>query len=569
MKHQQPGRPTVPQLVRAVGAQFPQAVAVECGGEHLTYAELWRRAGSVAMALHGLPDFRPGNLVATLLRRGARNIVSQLGVWRAGGAYLPLDPALPDTRVRTILDDARPRAVIVDDGLGARLPEGTVTVDPDAAGLPEPPDAHGDLAYVIYTSGSTGTPKGVEVGHASLANLVAWHRDTYRTAPGVRVAALAGLGFDASAWEVWSALASGATLVLPSGLHSADVDAVRDFLDAEQVEQCFLSTPLAEQIVTLARPPRALRVLTTGGDRLRVSPPAGFPAAVYNHYGPTEATVVTTAGDDLRGAGADLPPIGRPIMGAQVRLVQAGRTVTEPDVEGELFIGGEILALGYRHDEVLTAKKFPYEADGSRWYASGDICRWDRDGQLRFVGRQDGQVSLRGHRIELAEIEHVLLGRPGVDQAKAIVRADQDGGTLAAYYCGTAEEGEVRSALANTLPRHMLPAVLLRLDRMPLNNSGKIDARALESLEADTEDAPAAGADAVLETVTGIWADLLGHRPRPGDHFFEIGGHSLMAARVTGRVRERLGVQIALDALFDAPVLADYARRVAADAQGM
>lgn len=569
MKHQQPGRPTVPQLVRAVGAQFPQAVAVECGGERLTYAELWRRAGSVAMALHGLPDFRPGNLVATLLQRGARNIVSQLGVWRAGGAYLPLDPALPDTRVRTILDDARPRAVIVDDGLGARLPEGTVTVDPDAAGLPEPPDAHGDLAYVIYTSGSTGTPKGVEVGHASLANLVAWHRDTYRTAPGVRVAALAGLGFDASAWEVWSALASGATLVLPSGLHSADVDAVRDFLDAEQVEQCFLSTPLAEQIVTLARPPRALRVLTTGGDRLRVSPPADFPAAVYNHYGPTEATVVTTAGDDLRGAGADLPPIGRPIMGAQVRLVQAGRTVTEPDVEGELFIGGEILALGYRHDEVLTAKKFPYEADGSRWYASGDICRWDRDGQLRFVGRQDGQVSLRGHRIELAEIEHVLLGRPGVDQAKAIVRADQDGGTLAAYYCGTAEEGEVRSALANTLPRHMLPAVLLRLDRMPLNNSGKIDARALESLEADTEDAPAAGADAVLETVTGIWADLLGHRPRPEDHFFEIGGHSLMAARVTGRVRERLGVQIALDALFDAPVLADYARRVAADAQGM
>ncbi|MFE9976658.1 amino acid adenylation domain-containing protein [Streptomyces hirsutus] len=576
MKQHQPEYLTVPELIQQVAARTPEAVALEVAGESLTYGDLWCQAGSVAIALRELPGFRPGEVIGTLFSRSARNVVAQLGVWRAGGAYLPIDPALPDSRIRTILDNARPTAVIAEDDLRRRLPATTKAVHLDTSHqLPTPPQVRSELAYVIYTSGSTGTPKGVEVGHASLANLVDWHLRTYGTAPGVRVAALAGLGFDASVWEVWTALACGATLVLPSELLSADSDAVCEFLDSQHIEQCFLSTPLAERLFAVARPPRALRVLTTGGDQLRVYPPADFPAAVFNHYGPTEATVVTTATEDLRGGGTELPWIGRPITKAEARLVSDGQIVTEPDAEGELFIGGQILAHGYRHDKDLTNEKFLYDADGARWYASGDVCRWDLDGQLRFVGRQDGQVSVRGHRIELAEIEHAMLACRGVDQAKATVRPDEDGGTLAAFYCGTDDEGSIRTSLAQTLPRQMLPTLLLRLDTLPLNSSGKIDVRSLEVLGTDSlsaaqpaDSANDTPADPVADEVMQIWTDMLGHPPQPGDHFFEVGGHSLMAARVTGRVGRRFDVQIGLKALFDAPVFADYVQLVAAAVQG-
>ncbi|EST38920.1 hypothetical protein N566_04830 [Streptomycetaceae bacterium MP113-05] len=575
--------------VRAVALavrQTPRATALEQGDLTYSYAELWNLSAAVAALVQRRPGFRPGTLVGVLLPRGPLAIAAQLGVWRAGGGYLPLDPALPEGRLKTILDDAGPCATLVLPGWEHRVPSGGAVVLADADLRPAVENGAGvgarsedgagpvDPAYVVYTSGSTGTPKGVAVGHASLANLLAWHRERYGTGPGTRVAAFAGLGFDATVWEVWSTLTGGATLVLPEpSLLTSDVLAVRDFLDEGRIDHTFLATPLAEQFLALPRVPASLRLLTTGGDRLRVRPPENFPAAVHNHYGPTEATVVTTAGDDLRTcAGTGLPDIGRPVTGARVLLRDAdGQPVSDPGAPGELMIGGDVLALGYWRDVSLTSRGFPRDDDGLVWYASGDVCRWTEDGALEFLERKDCQVSVRGHRIEPAEVEKAMLGIPGIEQAAVTLREDDLGGSLAGFFCGPAAEEDTRSALAAALPGYMLPSALHRLDTLPLNVNGKIDRAALTDLppgpapSGTPAEVPAAedGSEAAtLRVVAQVWAGLFGREPSVEENFFEIGGHSLLAARVTSRVRQEFGAEVSLGEIFNHPVLGDYAGRV-------
>ncbi|HCA85518.1 MAG TPA: hypothetical protein DEQ61_08495 [Streptomyces sp.] len=321
----------------------------------------------------------------------------------------------------------------------------------------------------------------------------------------------------------------------------------------------------------VSEPPRSLKILTTGGDKLRVAPPVGFPAAVYNHYGPTEATVVTTASEDLRKpADHEAPVIGRPISGAEVRLVDGGgATITGPGESGELLIGGSILAIGYRRDEPLNRKQFVHEADGSRWYSSGDICRWTKDGELEFVGRRDSQVSLRGYRIELIEIEQAVLRVPGVGQAAVAVRPDADGGELVGFYSGEAAEDAVRGELTGVLPGYMVPATLLKLAEIPLNANGKINRPALLALSAP-QAAPAgapdgagpAAEDAVREKVSEIWSEVLGRVPAATDNFFEIGGHSLKAARILGLTRGAFGIPLPFEVMFSSPVFEDFAAQV-------
>ncbi|MEV6000305.1 non-ribosomal peptide synthetase [Streptomyces griseomycini] len=550
----------------------PHEPAVECGKERLTFGELWDRSAEVAADVRDMAGHAPGGLVATLFTRGIPGVVAQLGIWRAECAYLPLDPSLPDDRIRTVLSGAGQLGVVAEPEQRRRIP------DPDDAGggaptSPSPYGGAGDAgtaggaAYVIYTSGSTGTPKGVAVGHRSLVNLIDWHGRTYGTGPGVRVGAVAGLGFDASAWEVWSTLANGATLVLPEiGVDTADITAITRYLDACTVEQCFLSTPLAEQFFALDAIPGSLRIMTTGGDRLRLYPPADFPVAVFNHYGPTESTVVTTAGSDLRHAPrTGLPSIGRPIANATVRLTDpSGRVIDAPDEEGELWVGGEVLALGYHRDGAMTSERFVRGVDDLTWYRTGDICRWNEVGELEFVERRDSQVSLRGHRVELAEIEQTALDVPGVEQSAATVLPGPDGDpTLLLFHCGAAREDEVRAALAQRLPAYMVPNTIHHVERIPLNANGKIDRGALPAAVLTTSSADVAlTGGTTLERMADIWAQYLGHRPDAQDDFFTIGGHSIRAARVTAEVRKQFAVNIGLTVLFSTPVLADYASRV-------
>ncbi|MFD7685471.1 non-ribosomal peptide synthetase [Streptomyces sp. NPDC059781] len=568
-----PERRTVQRLMEQLARRAPHEPAVECGKERLTFGELWDRSAEVAASVRDMAGHAPGGIVATLFTRGIPGVVAQLGIWRAECAYLPLDPSLPDDRIRTVLSGAGQLGVVAEPEQRRRIP------DPDGTGVSTPASpspyggagdagrAGGAAAYVIYTSGSTGTPKGVAVGHHSLVNLIDWHHRTYGTGPGVRVGAVAGLGFDASVWEVWSTLANGATLVLPEiGVDTADITAIAGYIEACAIEQCFLSTPLAEQFFALDGIPGSLRIMTTGGDRLRLHPPADFPVAVFNHYGPTESTVVTTAGNDLRHAPrTGLPAIGRPITNATVRLTDpAGRVVVAPGEEGELWVGGEVLALGYHRDEALTAERFVRGADGSTWYRTGDLCRWDEAGELEFVERRDGQVSLRGYRVELAEVEQTALDVPGVEQAAATVLPGPDGDpALLLFHCGTAREDGVRAALARRLPAYMVPNAIHHVERIPLNTNGKIDRGALPAalLTAPPADTPMTGGT-TLERMADIWAQYLGHRPDARDDFFTIGGHSIRAARVTAEVRKQFAVNIGLTVLFGNPVLADYASRV-------
>ncbi|MFI1034025.1 amino acid adenylation domain-containing protein [Streptomyces sp. NPDC020951] len=564
---------TVVRLLRRFVDANPEATAIECGKDVLTYRRLWDEAGAVAARLQRTAGFEPGGVLGVLFERGVPGVVAQLAAWRAGAAYLPLDPALPDGRIESVLKDARPFAALAQPDLRHRVPQ-TVPVSEAGSRDPaqEPRPLRSTLAYVIYTSGSTGTPKGVEVGHASLVNLLDWHRETYGTGPGVRVAAFAGLGFDASVWEVWATLAGGATLVLPAEPLGADVTAISDFLQENAIEQCFLSTPLAEELIGSDRPPGSLRVLLTGGDRLRVRPGGSFPAAVHNHYGPTEATVVTTASQDLRGAGRpDRPPvIGAPITGARVRLVDPqGLDVVGPGETGELLIGGEVLATGYRNDPALTEEKFVERragADGTadRWYASGDVCRWTDSGDLEFVERRDAQLSVRGNRVEPAEIEHTVLTVAEVSQSAVVLWDDGSGGSLAAFYCGAAAVEAVQEALVARLPRYMVPSRVQRLDAMPLTPNGKIDRDALLEIPAGPAQRPegALRPGSTEEGIAEIWAELTGIAPDVRDNFFDVGGHSLLAARMIGKVRDRFGVKVGLQAVFDHPVLADLAAEV-------
>ncbi|MEV6580874.1 non-ribosomal peptide synthetase [Streptomyces sp. NPDC051582] len=554
---------TVVRMLGAIVDAHPDVVAIECGERKLTYRQFWDAAAAVAGRVRQAEDHPSGRLVGLLFERGIEGIVAQLGSWLAGAAYLPLDPALPDGRVEAILRDARPVAVLAQEGLAGRVPAGVPVLDSTGAAPAPASVSPAPLAYVIYTSGSTGTPKGVEVGHAGLANLVSWHGETYGTRPGVRVAAFAGLGFDATVWEVWAALASGATLVLPTERLIVDSGAIAEFIERSAITHCFLSTPLAEQLFALPAPPVGLAVLLTGGDRLRVSPPAGFPAAVFNHYGPTEATVVTTASADLRHCRTEgAPVIGRPIAGAKVRLVDVdGAEVTEPGVPGELLIGGDVLAFGYRGDPELTGRKFVADQDENRWYSSGDLCRWTAGGELEFVERRDAQVSIRGHRVEPTEVEQEILAVPGVDQTAVVHVPDDDGGSLRAFFCGEAEPGDIRAALTARLPAYMLPTGLHRLVAMPLTPNGKIDRKALPDTPVEAAAEPSA-LGATEARVAEIWSELTGNLPRSGDSFFEIGGHSLIAARAVSRTREQFGIKIGLQALFNHPVLADFSAEV-------
>ncbi|MFF7489637.1 non-ribosomal peptide synthetase [Streptomyces luteogriseus] len=576
-----PEERTAVRLLRRLVDADPEATAVECGKDVLTYRRLWDEAGTAAARLQQTPGFEPGCLLGVLYERGVPGVIAQLAAWRAGAAYLPLDPALPDGRVESVLQDARPFAVLAQPDLRHRVHPSVPAPQDAFSGPPrEPRAARSALAYVIYTSGSTGTPKGVEVTHASLVNLLDWHGDTYGTGPGTRVAAFAGLGFDASVWETWAALANGATLVLPAEPLGADVPAIADFLREQAIEQCFLSTPIAEELIGSAAPPSSLRVLLTGGDRLRVRPSASFPAAVHNHYGPTEATVVTTASGDLRGTGdpGSPPVIGTPITGARVRLVDhRGLEVTGPGATGELLIGGVVLAAGYRGDAALTEEKFGTAAPATdagptgggsgtaeRWYASGDVCRWTDSGDLEFVERRDAQLSVRGNRVEPAEIEHTMLTVAEVGQAAVVLCDDGSGGTLAAFYCGGAGTETVQEALTERLPRYMVPSRVQRLDAMPLTLNGKIDRKALSEIPAEPAQRPEAAfrPGSTEEGIAEIWTDLTGIAPGARDNFFDVGGHSLLAARMIGKVRDRFGVKVGLQAVFDHPVLADLAAAV-------
>jgi amino acid adenylation domain-containing protein len=455
-----------------------------------------------------------------------------------------LDPDDSPVRRQQILSDARPLLLL--DNLREFGPP-----RPDSPVAPVAPDR---LAYAIYTSGSTGTPKGVLVEHVSLSNLITWHVRQYQVTAEDRATLIASPAFDASVWELWPYLTAGASVhALPPATQSpADILA---WLVAERITISFLPTPLAEAVLAEPMPPHlALRFLLTGGDLLHRSPEMGLPFQLVNHYGPTEATVVTTACTVQPGTAESLPPIGRPISNVQALVVDQYGQPLPVGVPGELWIGGAGLARGYLCRPELTAARF-VECGGRRMYRTGDRVRRCADGTLDFLGRLDQQVKLRGFRIEPGEIESHLQAHPSVRAAAVAAR----GNRLIAYVVLSSPlQGidSLRTHLRARLPSYMVPVKFEILKALPVTANGKIDRHALPSPIYDDSNyvAPRTPAE---HTIAGIWARLLG-RERVGvyDDFFELGGHSLLATQAVSRIRFILGVELSVGAIFDAPTVA-------------
>ncbi len=570
----------VPARLAARAALAPDRPALAEPGRALTYGALLTRADRLAARL-ARSGAGPETTVAVCLPRSADMVVALVAAWRVGSPYLPLDPNAPAPRLQWIMKDAgvcrllttaAQRELTADSG---QEPIFLEEADAGAAPLPSPAwPRPQNLAYVIYTSGSTGRPKGVAVEHNALARLADWRLNTFPMAQTDRTTLIANPAFDASVWEVWPTLSAGACLVPVDDFEALDPEKLRDRLLAARVTAAFAPTPVAEPMLAMSWPAAcSLRRLQVGGDVLRKRPPFGLPFALFNNYGPTECTVVASSGR-VAASGQTTPSIGRPIDNTRLYLLDRFGHPAPLGAPGELFIGGSGVARGYLGRPDLTAASFtpdPFgETAGARLYRSGDLARYRADGQLEFLGRADFQVKLRGFRIELGEIEARALDFPGVAEAAAAVREGPADKLLALYTVGLGPDGaaSLRAFLAERLPGYMVPGFIASLSELPRTPNGKLDRKALSHAaeyapERDerTSFTPPRTPEEILLAET--WTEALG-RERIGvyDDFFALGGHSLLATRVVARIRDRLGVELPVRALFEAPTVAELAQRV-------
>jgi len=566
-----PALPSVPASVAARARRRPRALALSGPDRRLTFGELDGHAEAFAAELARAGAGRDVP-VAIALSHPLERVVASLAVWKAGAAYLPLDPDTPRNRLAFVLRDcAAPLLVAEEEApwreLGPRVVPLRLERGVQRAPVPRVDADPSRLAYVIYTSGSTGLPKGVEVEHASLANLSAWHGRAFSVGPSDRTSGLANPAFDAAVWEVWPSLAAGASVHFPEEGIRRDPAALRDWIVAERITVAFAPTPLAERVLALDWPGDApLRLLLTGGDVLHRRPSAGLPFRLVNNYGPTENTVVATSGFVAPGAPGDnaLPSIGRAIDGVEAFILdERGGRATDGE-PGELCLAGRGLARGYvggpaRHPGGFAEHPF---RKGERMYRTGDRVRLRADGGFEFLGRLDGQLKVRGFRVEPAEVEAALETHPDVRSSLAVARTEADGDVrLVAHVVPEPgrRPGDLREHLRSRIPEYMVPAAFVVLEEFPLTPHGKIDREALPPPPRETPGAAAGRPpESPLEArVAAIAADLL-RLDRIGveENFFALGGHSLLGTQLIARVRDAFGIDLPLRSVFEAPTAA-------------
>ncbi|WP_116377758.1 non-ribosomal peptide synthetase, partial [Mycobacterium sp. MFM001] len=541
----QPATPvSIPAIFAAQVARTPDAVAISFEGRSTTYRELDEASNRLAHLLVGL-GAGPGQRVALLLERSAEAVVAILGVLKTGAAYVPIDPAHPDARIGFMVDDAAPVAAITTAGLRSRLDGFDLQVididDPAIDGQPgtalSAPSPE-DIAYLIYTSGTTGVPKGVAITHHNVTQLL---ESLDAGLPPAGVWTLShSLAFDVSVWEIFGALLRGGrTVVVPDEVAHTPED--------------LHALLIGEHVSVLTQTPSAVRMLPPEGlDAVALVVVAeACPAEVVdrwapgrvmvNAYGPTETTMCVAISASLT-AGSGVPPIGSPVPGAALFVLDGWLRPVPAGVVGELYVAGRGVACGYVGRGPLTASRFvacPFGGTGTRMYRTGDLVCWGADGQLAYVGRADEQVKIRGYRIELGEVQAALSGLDGVEHAVVIAREDRPGDKrVVGYVTGTADPVGIRTQLAERLPAYMVPAAVMMIDALPLTPNGKLDTRALPAPEYTGVERYRAPSNAVEEILAGIYAQVLGlERVGVDDSFFELGGDSISSMQVVARAR--------------------------------
>ncbi|HYH78192.1 MAG TPA: amino acid adenylation domain-containing protein, partial [Longimicrobium sp.] len=587
------GYPEAPvhALFAEQAAATPGAVAIEFGGERMTYAGLDIASNRLAHQLRRR-GVRIESRVGISLPRGFDLYVAMLGILKAGAAFVPLDPAYPAERRAWMAADAGVSIVVGREDADG-VAETIVRLDADREAIGAEPETapevevHPDgAAYVMYTSGSTGTPKGVAVPHRAVVRLVR-ETDFATFGPGETILQLAPVSFDASTFEIWGALLNGGTLaVFPP--ETPSLEALARFLPERGVTTLWLTAGLFHPMAD-AHPGafRGVRQLIAGGDVLSPAHVRRVLEAcpglvVVNGYGPTENTTFTAcARIAAPGEVEGTVPIGTPIAHTSIFILDPAMRPVPVGVPGELYAGGAGLARGYVGRPGMTAERFvpnPFGGAGERLYRTGDRVRGRGDGRIEFLGRADAQVKIRGFRVEPGEVEAALLAHPGVREAVVAVHEDAPGDRRLVAYAvaddvvddagGAPDAAALKAYLAARLPDHLVPSSVVLLPAFPLTPNGKVDRAALPApgAEAAEQVAPRTPTE---EIVAGIWADLL-HLPAVGveDDFFVLGGHSLLATQVAARVREAFGVEVALRALFDAPTVAALAASVDAALAG-
>ena len=578
------GARSVHALVAEQARCAPDAVAVGAGATTLTYRELEDRSGAEAARLVAA-GVRPGDVVGVLGVRSAALIVGLLGVLKAGGAYLALDVEAPKTRVASLLADAGVSVVLADEPMLERLPETVQTFVLGEAGDKAPagwrpvdvsPD---ELAYVSYTSGSTGTPKGVAVPHRAVARLVG-PGDWIEFRPTDVFLQLAPVAFDASTLEIWGPLANGARLaVFPAGPVTAD--ALAAFLGAERVTVAWFTAGLFHQLAAgRTRAFAGLRHVLAGGDVIKADAVrkllTAHPGLTFtNGYGPTENTTFTACWTSTTAPAGSSVPIGKPIAGTRVLVLDEDLQLVPVGVPGQLYAGGAGLARAYLNRPAATAAAFvpcPLpNRPGDRLYATGDLVRWLPDGTLDFLGRADEQVKVNGYRVEPGEVEAAIVADERVREAVVVTQPDSAGSKRLLAYVTPAggnqdELAGLREDLRERLPAYLVPFAVIPVEELPLNRNGKVDRAALPSsgrLPRDLSGDYVPPATGTQRYLTQLWGEVLDIEPVGiEDDFFELGGHSLMAGELITRLQDELSVELSAQTLYLRPTIAELAETV-------